>query len=178
MIKNRISLFIATFLIIGFFFLALPEKGLGQTGCCIEPTNGGEACLGCAQTALDCGSVSTQSFCVSQGGEFEVDRTCGNTGLGAGVQCLILVGDLEGCCVIEPGVCVVDQEVDCLDTQSGELWVFDEVPTLSLCDNVPQCAAPAVVSAIPTLSQWGLMAMAGVLGIVGFMVIRRRKVTA
>ncbi len=31
---------------------------------------------------------------------------------------------------------------------------------------------------IPTLSEWGLIAMAGILGIVGFMVIRRRKVTA
>ncbi len=31
---------------------------------------------------------------------------------------------------------------------------------------------------VPTLSEWGLMAMAGLLGIVGFMVIRRRKVTA
>ncbi len=32
------------------------------------------------------------------------------------------------------------------------------------------------VIAIPTLSEWGLIAMAGVLGIVGFMVMRRRKV--
>ncbi len=31
---------------------------------------------------------------------------------------------------------------------------------------------------VPTLSEWGLIAMAGVLGIVGFMVMRRRKVTA
>ena len=31
---------------------------------------------------------------------------------------------------------------------------------------------------IPTLSEWGLIAMAGILGIVGFMVLRRRKVTA
>jgi len=31
---------------------------------------------------------------------------------------------------------------------------------------------------IPTLSEWGLIAMAGVLGIVGFMVIRRRKAAA
>ncbi|MEX1000181.1 MAG: IPTL-CTERM sorting domain-containing protein [Thermodesulfobacteriota bacterium] len=31
---------------------------------------------------------------------------------------------------------------------------------------------------IPTLSEWGLIAMAGVLGIVGYLVIRRRKVTA
>ncbi len=33
-------------------------------------------------------------------------------------------------------------------------------------------------STIPTLSEWGLIAMAGILGIVGFMVIRRRKVSA
>jgi len=31
---------------------------------------------------------------------------------------------------------------------------------------------------IPTLSEWGLIALAGILGIVGFIVIRRRKVTA
>ncbi len=31
---------------------------------------------------------------------------------------------------------------------------------------------------VPTLNEWGLIAMAGVLGIVGFMVMRRRKVTA
>ena len=31
---------------------------------------------------------------------------------------------------------------------------------------------------IPTLSEWGLIAMASILGIVGFMVMRRRKVTA
>ena len=31
---------------------------------------------------------------------------------------------------------------------------------------------------IPTLSEWGLIAMAGILGIVGFIVIRRRNVAA
>lgn len=41
-----------------------------------------------------------------------------------------------------------------------------------------QCTEPVVLLPIPTLSEWGLIAMAGVLGIVGFMVIRRRKVTA
>ncbi len=37
---------------------------------------------------------------------------------------------------------------------------------------------PIRVEEVPTLSEWGLIAMAGILGIVGFMVIRRRKVTA
>jgi len=31
---------------------------------------------------------------------------------------------------------------------------------------------------VPTLSEWGLIAMAGVLGIIGLMAIRRRKVTS
>jgi len=35
-----------------------------------------------------------------------------------------------------------------------------------------------LLAGIPTLSEWGLIAMASILGIVGFMVIRRRKVTA
>ena len=41
---------------------------------------------------------------------------------------------------------------------------------LAVCFDVPR--------PIPTLSEWGLIAMAAILGIVGFMVIRRRKVTA
>ncbi len=36
---------------------------------------------------------------------------------------------------------------------------------------------PPPVPSVPTLSEWGLIAMASILGIVGFMVIRRRKVT-
>jgi len=35
-----------------------------------------------------------------------------------------------------------------------------------------------VPTSVPTLSEWGLIAMAGILGIVGLMVMRRRKVTA
>ena len=31
---------------------------------------------------------------------------------------------------------------------------------------------------VPTLSEWGLIAMAGVLGLVGFMVMRRKRATA
>lgn len=31
---------------------------------------------------------------------------------------------------------------------------------------------------VPALTEWGLIAMAGILGLAGFMVIRRRKATA
>ena len=37
---------------------------------------------------------------------------------------------------------------------------------------------PGVPRPIPTLNEWGLIVMAGILGIVGFMAIRRRNVTA
>jgi hypothetical protein len=37
--------------------------------------------------------------------------------------------------------------------------------------------ATAPPAQVPTLSEWGLIAMASILGIVGFMVMRRRKVT-
>jgi len=37
---------------------------------------------------------------------------------------------------------------------------------------------PIITTPIPTLSEWGLLAIAGILGIVGFMVIRRRKVAS
>ena len=35
----------------------------------------------------------------------------------------------------------------------------------------------AAVETIPTLSEWGLIAMAGILGLVGFIVLRRRLAT-
>ena len=37
---------------------------------------------------------------------------------------------------------------------------------------------PPVVTPIPTLSEWSLIVMAGILGIIGYMVIRRRKAAA
>ncbi len=111
MIKNRFSLFIATFLIIGFFFLALPEKGYSGmpvlTGCC-QFTQGG------------CADVDDGIRCTA--GSFFPDQICN--------------------------------------------------------DATGQCVQPAINTPIPTISEWGLLALAGILGIIGFMVIRRRKVSA
>ena len=50
-------------------------------------------------------------------------------------------------------------------------WEFCE----ELVNELSEAAPLAVV---PTLSEWGLIAMAGLLGIAGFIVARRRKVTA
>jgi len=53
---------------------------------------------------------------------------------------------------------------------------FDEEFQVSIESNLVEKIWESIP--IPTLSEWGLIAMAGILGIVGFMVIRRRKVRA
>ncbi len=58
-------------------------------------------------------------------------------------------------------------------TLVGPNLVFDEpsIDGLAWLD-------PCITQEVPTLSEWGLIAMAGLLGIVGFMVVRRRQVVA
>jgi len=54
----------------------------------------------------------------------------------------------------------------------GPIGVDVVIDGLAWLDDCP------LVRPIPTLSEWGLIAMAGVLGIIGLLAIRRRKVTA
>lgn len=44
-------------------------------------------------------------------------------------------------------------------------------------DNV-DCNGPVSVQQVPTLSEWGLIALAGILGIMGFIAIRRKRLKA
>ncbi len=126
MIRNRISLFVTVYLIIGFFLLALPDKGYSQS------IPGGPSCC----------NVPSKNVCFGGEKAIEVCKTC--------------EADPNTICeFVEDGICVPD----------GDSSEFGS------------CVSP-VTSPIPTLSEWGLIAMAGVLGIVGFMVIRRRKVSA
>lgn len=68
-----------------------------------------------------------------------------------------------------------------INTSDGSLTVIgqtvlglDAIVFFDDCNGEPM----PTTSAIPTLSEWGLIAMAGILGIIGLLVIRRRKVTA
>ncbi len=114
MIKNRISLFLVTFLIIGFFFLALPDKSLSGV-----PT------IGCCVTGFP-----------------------------------------EG-----PFTCEDDVECSACDNSVTQICNIDEQ-----CLTVNECKSKSQSQPIPTINEWGLIAMAGILGIVGFMILRRRKV--
>jgi len=44
--------------------------------------------------------------------------------------------------------------------------------------DLANCPVISTASQIPSLSEWGIISIAGILGIVGFMVMRRRKATA
>jgi len=78
--------------------------------------------------------------------------------------------ELEGqlaCSTISQGVlCAIPIDAEFIG-------IFDNLE----CDEgTGQCVR--ATTNVPTLSEWGLIAMAGVLGVVGFMVIRRKRATA
>jgi len=64
-------------------------------------------------------------------------------------------------------------------TADGSDWTSDFVDS-SGYGQTYTCVGFIVIppATIPTLSEWGLIAMAGILGIIGYLVIRRRKVAA
>jgi len=80
-----------------------------------------------------------------------------------------------GCCISIEGGCVNfggDLPVACF----ADSIVEDGVCTMEGEGGI--CTAQVAVSPIPTISEWALIVTAGLLGIVGFILIRRRKATA
>jgi len=101
----------------------------------------------------------------------------------------------------DPGSGECTPNDDCTTDANGEVsWTYTGngglgIDTIEACftntEGVEICAQtvtkewvnappppPPPPAQVPTLSEWGFVAMAALLGIVGFMVIRRRKVTA
>ena len=86
---------------------------------------------------------------------------------------------------IEPGCCqygLEEGELSCIDT--GGLCPrvlpgtsFDGFFIGETC-NEETGLCSGFSREVPTISEWGLIAMAGILGVIGFMVVRRRKVAA
>lgn len=72
-------------------------------------------------------------------------------------------------------------EGQCEDTIDNPnfICISDDVVENAFCNqDTDLCELIPVVSNIPTLNEWGLIAMAGILGIAGFLIIRRRKAAA
>ena len=168
MFRNQVSLFVATFLIISFFFLALPEKGLGNgenpLGCCFIPD---VICTGCG--SQNCSILLSECTALSSKNQLAAGEAC------VGTMCMDPVGD-QGCCVISAGNCIENQTLALsggCDAEGGRAWFLR-----TACSEVPQCT---LVTNVPTLSEWGLLSLVvalGIMGIIGFMVMRRRKVSA
>jgi exosortase sorting signal-containing protein len=168
-IINRVSVFVVTFLMVGLFFLALTgneASGVASPpGCCTTEMDGG-VCAGCPG-GESC--LTSQEFCSSEGGFFS-KGVCFEDGEGAVCGVGVVT---EGCCVVASDQCVDGVLADeCFfgEFPDAELWVSGEA-----CINVPQCS---VVRNIPTLSQWGLIAMAGIFILVGIWAITRKKAEA
>jgi len=155
MIKNRFSLFLATILIIGFFFLALPEKGysgVGVTfGCCFDSKNNTMPCVGCFDR-LPC--ASSKGFCQEQGGVLAEVSGEDEQGFVCNVKCVGMVcdpvcglEDIAGCCVISEGVCNGGQKVGACDAVGGAIFFPD-----ADCSEVPECAPPPLINLSPTMA--------------------------
>jgi|GEM_PF-1804458 len=83
----------------------------------------------------------------------------------------------EGCCQFIGSCQNLSQEACIADATSIQFHIDESCNTDT--GNCPGFSlGDTRVSNVPTLSEWGLIAMAGVLGVVGFMVMRRKRVTA
>lgn len=166
--RNFILLYGVLFLTLGLFVFLNPEKAYSgipfSLGCCLQQ-NGTSSCLGCGEFGERC--AVPQQQCLDdlngdffQGGSFCTEGTPGEA------RCLI-GGPSEGCCVFEDGDCSDNVTVS---SCGGDLWYIG-----SPCSEILQCTQRETV---PTMSTWGIIAMAGILGIVGFIVIRKRMASA
>jgi len=114
---------------------------------------------GCCQEDLEqCSETDFQSC----RGEFFEDGSC----IDGDTRC----DDIPlGCCIISKNDCEFITE-DVCDSLNGEYRGNGVV-----CSEVPECRVPPPTSAVPTISQWGMIAVAGMLGLFSLFVIIRRK---
>jgi len=116
-----------------------------------------------------------------------------NRGISLFVATLFLIGlffvtspEISNAQEIEPGCCqygLEEGELSCVDSVGLCPKVlpgtsFDGFFPGESCDEASNLCSSFVINEVPTLSEWGLIATAGILGIAGFMVIRRKRITA
>lgn len=131
-----------------------PGGSCEVTGLCNTPPEG------CCVLGENSCQIRTPEACGLLGGDYQGD----NVSCAVIPECNVVP---EGCCVIGTNDCLVTNEDSC-DAQGGE-YQGDGVA----CSSVEQCNI--VISNVPTIGQWGLIVMAGLLGIFSFIIIIRRK---
>ncbi len=164
--NRSISLSVGFFLVFALALLIIPKEshsGMAfSLGCCIADNE----CLGCGELGEDC--AVTQGTCLLDlGGTFFEGSSFCSEGL-PGANCFA-AGGTPGCCITGPGLC---QDDVIISSCGGDQWFLD-----TACSEVSVCSESPNRN-IPTLSKWGLISIALILGIAGFIVIRRRQATA
>jgi len=153
------------------------DMGLFNPGdSCLDDGSCGTPPDGCCQDSIDpneC-SIVSQIDCAEQ--NFFGDVGC----VGGDEFC-----NAEGCCFLDVnGVAAAsNRAIDpekCIDTIPDNCpGVFQGPGTNCALDFPVQCASPGppvIVSPIPTIGQWGLIAMAGLLGLFSlFIMVRRHR---
>jgi len=126
----------------------------------------------CDTNACDQANAWAQYVCASNGYDVGIwtgrkQEGCGPGGPGGpvvdGTGAISMF--CEGTIPCEPFV-----ETECAPADQTQVEIF--------CCDVGLAPPPVIETAIPTMSEWGMMLTAAVLAVIGFMAIRRRKVQA
>lgn len=160
-IRARVSF---SFLFTVFFIFASAENGYSgiefAVGCCRL----NDSCVGC-----ESGCAISSPECQAGGGtSLQTNFICVDEGAGATCDS---PGDNSGCCLVSQGDCLEEQigYFTCIDDAGGTAW-FQSTD----CSEVPQCSQSSAAD-IPTLGEWGMIALAGALGLAGLIFVRRRR---
>ena len=73
-------------------------------------------------------------------------------------------------------IAAITAQIESLDPQGDSIFINNLFYEWQDCEELVAQLEPGFVSTVPTLSQWGLIIAAALLGIVGFMVVRRRQI--
>lgn len=144
--------------------LGLVPTNCTPTGCCVCGNSG-------------C-TINTEDECLAMG------ESCSYQGNSTVCDGIDFCSDDPGCCfldVIGDNLALSNRQVDpnkCVETTALmcnlDGGAFQGVGTSCLINFPQECTFPP--RNVPTMNEWGLIVMASFLGIVGFMVMRRRKV--
>ena len=154
---NKIVAPIVFFLVAGFFFLSKPETSFAVLGCCI---NNGINCSGCSVGPCQ----QEESQCTGPNQEFFPGEQCFDAPPPGQHIAVCQAGPppaVFGCCQTSASVCAFRDGSMCGDP----FFPGAICPTSGLCE-------PPI--AIPTLNQWGMIIMAGFLGLIGVFFITRK----
>ena len=180
MVKSKYSIILATFLIIGVNFVALLENakaGLMELPCILEIE---KVAIPADDTPFDfiaTGDINSETTLSDPSnptfiGPIGIDQTVNIT------------EELPPGWELESIECD-EHENNCGDTPCLNITIDEESHSITaqcLDDDMRSCTFTNSFSPeprnVPTISEWGLIALAGIIGIVGLMVIRRRKALA